>query len=73
MVSIALRRLGLQDEIGILVAVSDERIFHPDKRVILDVAVNQRWSGSTRLERLNRTGQISQELDLRVTQRTRDL
>ncbi len=73
-VSIALRRLGLQDQIGVLVAGS-ERADFPTKteRVILDVAVNQALVGLHEARRLIEQRQIAQELDHRVTQRTREL
>jgi PAS domain S-box-containing protein len=73
-VSIALRRLGLQDQIGVLVAGS-ERADFPTKteRVILDVAVNQALVGLHEARRLIDQRQIAQELDHRVTQRTREL
>jgi PAS domain S-box-containing protein len=74
MVSIALRRLGLQDQIGVLVAGS-ERADFPTKteRVILDVAGNQAVVGLHEARRLIEQRQIAQELDHRVTQRTREL
>jgi len=73
-VSIALRRLGLQEEIGVLVAGS-ERADFPTKteRVILDVAVNQALVGLHEARRLIEQRQIAQELGHRVTQRTREL
>jgi PAS domain S-box-containing protein len=73
-VSIAPRRLGLQDQIGVLVAGS-ERADFPTKteRVILDVAVNQAVVGLHEARRLIEQRQIAQELDHRVTQRTIEL
>ncbi len=73
-ISIAYRRLGLQDQIGLLVAGSARANF-PTKteRVILDVAVNQAVVGLHEARRLIEQRQIAQELDHRVTQRTREL
>jgi PAS domain S-box-containing protein len=72
--SIALRHLGLQDQIGVLVAGSARADF-PTKteRVILDVAVNQAAVGLHEAWRLIEQRQIAQELDHRVAQRTREL
>jgi PAS domain S-box-containing protein len=72
--SIALRHLGLQDQIGVLVAGSARADF-PTKteRVILDVAVNQAAVGLHETRRLIEQRQIAQELDHRVAQRTREL
>jgi PAS domain S-box-containing protein len=73
-ISIAYRRLGLQDQMGILVAGSARANF-PTKteRVILDVAVNQAVVGLHEARRLIEQRQIAQELDHRVTQRTGEL
>jgi PAS domain S-box-containing protein len=73
-VSIALRRLGLQDQIGVLVAGS-ERADFPTKteRVIVDVAVNQAVVGLHEARRLIEQRRIAEELDHRVTQRTSEL
>jgi len=73
-ISIAYRRLGLQDQIGLLVAGSARANF-PTKteRVILDVAVNQAVVGLHEARRLIEQRHIAQELDQRVTQKTREL
>jgi PAS domain S-box-containing protein len=73
-ISIALRRLGLQDQIGVMVAGSTRMDF-PTKmeRVVLDVAVNQAAVGLHEAWRLIEQRQIAQELDHRVAQRTREL
>ena len=73
-ISIALRRLGLQDQIGVLVAGSARADF-PTKteRVVLDVAVNQAVVGLHEARRLIEQRRIAQELDHRVAQRTREL
>jgi len=73
-VSIGLRRLGLQDQMGVVVAGS-ERVDFPTQteRVLLDVAVNQAVVGLHEARRLIEQKQIAQELDHRVAQRTREV
>jgi formate hydrogenlyase transcriptional activator len=72
--SIALRHLGLQDQIGVLVAGSARADFPTrTERVILDVAVNQAAVGLHEAWRLIEQRQIADELDRRVAQRTREL
>jgi PAS domain S-box-containing protein len=73
-VSIALRPLGLHDQMGVLVAGSERAGFPTmTKRVILDVAVNQALVTLHEARRSIEQKQIAQELDHRVIQRTREL
>ena len=73
-VSIAQRRLGLQDEMGILVAGSTRADFPTEtERLLLDVAANQAVMGLQEARRLNEQRRVAQELDRRVAQRTREL
>ena len=73
-ISITLRRLGLQDETGVLVAGSARSDFPTrTERVVLDVAVNQAMVGLHQAWRLIEQRQIALELDNRVSERTREL
>jgi PAS domain S-box-containing protein len=73
-ISITLRRLGLQDETGLLVAGSARSDFPTrTERVVLDVAVNQAMVGLHQAWRLIEQRDIALELDNRVSQRTREL
>jgi PAS domain S-box-containing protein len=73
-ISTALRRLGLQDGSGVLVAGSARSDFPTrTERVVLDVAVNQAMMGLHETRRLVEQRQIALELDNRVAQRTREL
>jgi PAS domain S-box-containing protein len=73
-VSIAQRCLGLQDEMGVLVAGS-RRVNFPTEteKLLLDVAANQAVMGLQEARRLNEQRRVAQELDRRVAQRTREL
>src|ERR1700739_4334750 len=73
-ISITFRRLGLQDETGVLVAGSARTDFPTRaERVVLDVAVNQAMVGLHQAWRLIEQREIALELDNRVSQRTREL
>jgi PAS domain S-box-containing protein len=73
-ISITLRRLGLQDETGVLVAGSARSDFPTrTERVVLDVAVNQAMVGLHQAWRLIEQREIALELDNRVSERTREL
>jgi hypothetical protein len=73
-VSIAPVRLGLHDEIGILVAGSRRADFPTEtERLLLAVAANQAAIGLQEARLLSERRQVAEELDQRVTQRTREL
>ncbi|HEY1471378.1 MAG TPA: PAS domain S-box protein [Candidatus Acidoferrum sp.] len=73
-VSIAQRCLGLQDEMGVLVAGSTRADFPTEtERLLLDVAANQAVIGLQEARRLNEQRRVAQELDRRVAERTREL
>jgi PAS domain S-box-containing protein len=73
-VSIAQRCLGLQDEMGVLVAGSTRADFPTEtERLLLDVAANQAVIGLQESRRLNEQRRVAQELDRRVAQRTREV
>ncbi|HET8922458.1 MAG TPA: ATP-binding protein [Candidatus Acidoferrum sp.] len=73
-VSIAQRCLGLQDELGVLVAGSTRADFPTEtERLQLDVAANQAVMGLQEARRSNEQRRVAEELDRRVAQRTREL
>jgi len=73
-VSIAHRCLGLQNEMGVLVAGSARTDFPTEtERLLLDVAANQAVIGLQEARRSIEQKRIAQELDHRVAQRTREL
>jgi formate hydrogenlyase transcriptional activator len=67
-------RLGLQDEIGVIVAGSQRPDF-PDEteRLLLRVAANQAAIGLQEARLLSEQKRVARELDQRVAQRTREL
>jgi PAS domain S-box-containing protein len=67
-------RLGLQGEIGVIVAGS-RRVDFPrqSERLVLSVAANQAVIGLQAAQLLSEQGRVAHELDERVAQRTRDL
>ena len=73
-VSIAAFRLGLNDEMGVLVAGSRRADF-PDasERLLLSVAANQATIGLQEARLLGQQRRLAQELDQKVAQRTREL
>jgi PAS domain S-box-containing protein len=73
-VSIALLRLGLQDEVGVLVAGAQRRDFPSDvELVLLRVAANQAWIGLQQARRTTDQNRAAHELEQRVVERTRQL
>src|SRR6202167_542507 len=73
-ISIVPLRLGLQGEIGVIVAGSERADFpqHTEK-LILSVAANQASIGLQEARLLSEQKQVARELDLRVAQRTTEL
>jgi len=73
-VSIALLRLGLQDEVGVLVAGAQRPNFPSDvELVLLRVAANQAGIGLQEARRTADQNRAAQELELGVVERTRQL
>src|SRR2546421_5285104 len=73
-VAIVPLRLGLQDEIGVIIAGSQRADFPaPTERLLLSVAANQAAIGLQEARLLSEQKRVARELDLRVTQRTREL
>ena len=73
-VAIVPLRLGLQDEIGVIVAGSQRADFPAQtERLLLSVAANQAAIGLQEARLLSEQRRVARELDLRVTQRTREL
>ena len=73
-VSIAILRLGLQDEVGVLVAGAQRRDFPSDvELVLLRVAANQAWIGLQQARRTTDQNRAAHELEQRVIERTRQL
>src|SRR5437016_3641399 len=73
-VSIAPLRLGLQDEVGILVAGAQRPNFPSDvELVLLRVAANQAWIGLQQARRTTDQNRAAHELEERVVERTRQL
>lgn len=73
-VSIAAFRLGLQDEIGVLVAGSPRADFPTEvEMLLLRVAANQATMGLQEARNRSQQIQIAEELERRVAERTREL
>src|SRR2546422_4072553 len=73
-VSIAPLRLGLQDEVGVLVAGAQRANFPSDvERILLRVAANQAWIGLQQARRTTDQNRVAHELEERVVERTRQL
>src|SRR5947209_4648055 len=73
-VAIVPLRLGLQDEIGVIVAGCQRADFPAQtERLLLSVAANQAAIGLQEARLLSEQRRVARELDLRVTQRTREL
>ena len=67
-------RLGLQDDIGVIVAGSQRAEFPRDtERLLLSVAANQASIGLQEARLLSEQKHFANELDQRVAQRTREL
>lgn len=73
-VSVVSVRLGLQGEIGVVVAGA-ERLGFPGQteRLVLDVAANQAVVGLQQARMLSEQRRVADELDARVAQRTSEL
>jgi len=73
-VSITSFRLGLQDEVGIVVAGSQRADFPTEsERLLLRVAANQAAMGLQEARRLREQRRAAEELERRVVERTRQL
>jgi signal transduction histidine kinase len=73
-VSIALLRLGLQDQVGVLVAGSQRADFPMEiEMLLLRVAANQAAIGLQEARLLSEQRRVAEELDQRVVERTRQL
>jgi PAS domain S-box-containing protein len=73
-VSIVPLRLGLQTEIGVIVAAARRAEFPGQtERLLLSVAANQASIGLQEAQLLHEQRRLANELDLRVAQRTREL
>ena len=73
-VAIVPLRLGLQDEIGLIVAGSQRADFPAQtERLLLSVAANQAAIGLQEARLLSEQKRVARELDLRVAQRTKEL
>lgn len=73
-VSIVSLRLGLRDEIGIIVAGSQRADFPSEaERLLLSVAANQAAIGLQEARLLSEQKRVARELDQRVAQRTGEL
>jgi hypothetical protein len=73
-ISIVPLRLGLQGEIGVIVAGSQRTDFPGQtERLLLSVAANQAAIGLQEARLLSQQKRIASELDQRVAQRTREL
>src|SRR5882724_6828141 len=73
-VSIAPLRLGLQDELGVIVAGSQRANFPTDtEMLLLRVAANQAGIGLQEARLLSEQRRVAEELDQRVVERTRQL
>jgi formate hydrogenlyase transcriptional activator len=73
-VSIVPLRLGLRDEIGVIVAGSQRADFPWEtERLLLRVAANQAAIGLQEARLLSEQKRVAKELDQRVAQRTREL
>ena len=72
--SVASARLGLDGELGIIVAGSQRRDFPVQtERLLLDVAANQAAIGLQQARLLSEQRRVAKELDERVALRTREL
>jgi GAF domain-containing protein len=73
-VSVALLPLGLQNEVGVLVASSKRADFPTEtEKLLLQVAANQAAIGVQEARLLSEQRRVAQKLDQRVTQRTTEL
>ncbi len=73
-ISISAFRLGVQDELGILVAGSRRGDFATEvERLVLRVTANQAAIGLQEARLLSEQRRVAEELDERVAQRTQDL
>jgi PAS domain S-box-containing protein len=73
-VSLVSKRLGIEGEIGIVVAGSERADFPTQsERLLLDVAANQVTVGLQQARHLSEQKRIADELDRRVAERTREL
>src|SRR5437660_11492379 len=73
-ISIVPLRLGLQNEIGVIVAGSRRADFPGQtERLLLSVAANQAAIGLQEARLLSEQKRVAKELDQRVAQRTREL
>lgn len=73
-ISIAVYRLGVQDELGVLVAGSRRDDFATEvERLLLRVTANQAAIGLQEARLLSEQRRITEELDRRVAQRTQEL
>jgi len=73
-ISIVPLRLGLQGEIGVIVAGSERADFpEQTERLILSVAANQAAVGLQEARLLSEQKRVARELDQRIEQRTREL
>jgi formate hydrogenlyase transcriptional activator len=73
-ISILAFRLGVQDELGILVAGSRRGDFATEiERLVLRVTANQAAIGLQEARLLSEQRRVAEELDQRVAQRTKDL
>jgi PAS domain S-box-containing protein len=73
-ISIVPLRLGLQGEIGVIVAGSQRAEFPREtERLLLNVAANQASIGLQEARLLSEQKRVARELDQRVAQRTREL
>jgi PAS domain S-box-containing protein len=73
-VSLVSKRLGIEGEIGIVVAGSERADFPTQsERLLLDVAANQVTVGLRQARHLSEQKRIADELDRRVAERTREL
>lgn len=73
-ISISVFRLGVQDELGVLVAGSRRGDFATEvERLLLRVTANQAAIGLQEARLLSEQRRVAEELDQRVAQRTKDL
>src|SRR5216683_225861 len=73
-VSVVSLRLGLRDEIGVIVAGSQRADFPGEtERLLLRVAANQAAIGLQEARLLSEQKRVARELEQRVAQRTREL
>ena len=73
-ISILPLRLGLSDEMGVMVAGSQRAGFPEETdRLLLGVAANQAWIGLQEARRRSEQNRVASDLDVRVAERTREL